>query len=334
MAESFKSKRVKFNKKGEQEKFILKAKNKLDFNNEEIAKFLDVCSRTVSSWQREKFLITLRAVKQICGRLKISLPKSIKIREPFWYVGKGAKKGGLARYKKYGSMGHLIKREKNWREWWEKDGQFKDLPILQAKLFNKPAYSTDLAEFVGIVLGDGGISERQITITLHRITDKKYFNFVKKLTKKLFNINTGIYKSPKFLADNLVISRTGLVKYCVDSLGLKMGNKIKNQADIPEWVKKNKKYAIACVRGLVDTDGSVYDHKYMSGGKQYSYKKMSFTSLSKPLLNSVYKIMRENNLNPGLHREKEIKLENRVDVAKYFSIFGSHNPKHLKRYKN
>jgi len=39
----------------------------------------------------------------------------------------------------------------------------------------------------------------------------------------------------------------------------------------------------------MDTDGCVFTHRYKSKGKWYSYKKLYFTSLSKPLLNSFFR---------------------------------------------
>lgn len=336
MAESLKSKRVKFIKTGDQGRFLLNAKNELDLSHDQFSRKLGVCSRTLRDWEKEKFNMSLGAVNFICKKLKIKIPKNIEILDNYWYVVKGAKKGGINNYKKYGVVGgdQKIRKEK-WQEWWDKEGKFNKHSVIGKRMpIKKPRRSAELAEFVGIVLGDGGISEMQVTITLHRITDREYSFFVRKLIKKLFGVVPGEYCNLSALADSIVVSRKELVEFCVQGLGLKVGNKIKNQVDIPDWIKNNKKYFIACVRGLVDTDGSIYNHKYISGGKKYSYKKISFTSLSKPLARSVYAFLKENNINPGLYKEKDVKLESQADVARYFSIFGSHNPKHLKRYKN
>lgn len=336
MAESLKSKRIKFKKSGNQRKFILGAKNKLGLNYEQFSQKLGICARTLKDWEKEKFSMTFGAVNFICKRLNTKFPKDTEIMDKYWYAIKGAKKGGNATFRKYGIIGgnQEIRKEK-WREWWDKEGKFKEnIVIGKRKTIKKPIKSTELAEFVGIVLGDGGISKMQVAITLHRITDKEYSFFVRRLIKKLFNVSPGKYCHLNGLADSIVVSRRELVEFCVKKLGLKVGNKIKNQVDIPDWIKNNKKYRIACIRGLVDTDGSVYNHKYISGGKQYCYKKISFTSLSKPLAQSVYKFIKENDMNPSLYREKDVKLESRNDVSKYFSIFNSHNSKHLKRYKN
>lgn len=335
MAESFKSSRIKFKKSGDQRKFILNAKNKLDLNYEQFSQKLGICSRTLRDWEKEKFNMPLSAMSFICKKLNIEFPKGIKIIDKYWYVAKGAKKGGMATFKKYGVIGgsQEIRKEK-WREWWGREGKFKEnIVIGKRKTIKKPKKSKDLAEFVGIMLGDGGISKMQIAITLHRITDRKYNFFIRKLIKKLFSVIPGKYCKLNSLADSIVVSRAELVDFCVNSLGLKIGNKVKQQVDIPLWIRKNKNFEIACVRGLVDTDGSVFTHRYKSKGKYYSYKKLSFTSLSKPIILSVYDILRKNGLNPRICRHKDVRLDSRTDMEKYFRIFGSSNHKHLKRYE-
>ena len=66
--------------------------------------------------------------------------------------------------------------------------------------------------------------------------------------------------------------------------------------------------------------------------KLYSYKKLSFTNLSKPLVIFVYKTMKNIGLNPRMSRNKDVWLDSINDMKKYFKIIGSHNQKHLNRY--
>lgn len=331
MAESYIPKRVVFSK-SKQKEFILKAKIKLDLTWAEFAGLLNFSTRNLIDWKNEKISMPLPTVRLICKKTKSAFPTNVKIKGPYWYAAKGAKKGGLAMYKKYGSIGNPEIRKKKWQEWWEIEGKFKKKSITQPLPFKKPAFSQSLAEFVGIILGDGGISDRQITFTFHRTTDKEYGTYVSRLANKLFDVRVGVYKNKNYLADDYIISRSGLVDFCTEKLGLKKGNKIKNRVDIPEWIKKNKKFMIGCVRGLIDTDGSVYNHRYTVGNKTYTYKKLDFVSLSKPLAQSVYDFLKELGVNPGFHKNKDVKIENAAGLRKYFKIIGTHNPKHLKRY--
>jgi len=299
------------------------------------AEYCNLSERTIRDWRKGKFSINLSSLRALCKRAKILFPKNVKIKNDYWYINQSSSAGGKAVFKKYGRIGGDPEyRKKKWREWWENKGKYSSNIITSCKPINKPTHSKDLAEFVGIMLGDGCISKNQISITLHKHDDKDYGKFVVKLIKKLFNVYVGIYKRKKESAINYYVSRTKLVNFCVDVLGLKQGNKIKQQVDIPDWIKEKKSYAISCLRGLIDTDGCIFTHRYKVNNKIYSYKKISFTSYSKPLLYSVFYIFKNIGLKPRItHNKKEIRIDSQEEVRRYFINVGSHNPKHLKKYK-
>lgn len=251
---------------------------------------------------------------------------------------KGAKKGlnlgAIACLKKYGSIGGDSEyRKKKWYEWWEREGKYKPHSIINTPLpIKKPRKSEDLAEFVGIMLGDGGITRYQVTITFHSRDEKEYSKFCTKLIKRLFDVPVGIHYDKESLSVDFIISRSELVRFCIEKLGLKKGNKIKQQADIPDWIKQNKRFAIACVRGLIDTDGCVFTHRYKVNGKFYNYKKLCFTTYSGLLRQSVFNILQNIGLNPRLAQRRDVRLDSVKDMQKYFQLVGSHNLRHLKRY--
>lgn len=333
MAESIKSKRVFFSK-GEQSTFILRAKAAVGLTWEKMAITLKTSSRNLIDWKNEKSSMPLSAVRSLCKRMKIKIPDNIETRDAYWYVQKGAKKGGLKVYEKYGQVGgDPSNRIKKWKEWWKREGMFKDHEIFQSYPFKKPAKSKILAEFIGVLLGDGGITKNQIKITLHCIDDMEYSKFIEALVTKLFSLKPSKIKKKGCQVFNITISRTGLVKFVVEKLGMKIGNKIKQHVDIPDWIKQNKKYRIACLRGLVDTDGCLIMHKYKSKGKAYCYKKIGFTSRSYPLLKSVSDILNELGIKHRIARGGfDIRVEAKKDVEKYFKVVGSSNPKHSRKY--
>lgn len=332
MAEMFKSKRVKF-PFGKQKAFLIKTKKTLRLKDEDLAKLLKISIRTLTDWKREKFHISLRALKLLSQKTKISMPQTTKILEPFWYTTKGASAGGIAVYKKYGYVGGDSEaRKKKWLEWWNKIGRFKKHPIINvSKPIKNPGFSEDLAEFTGIVMGDGGLTNNQLVITLNYKDDSEYSKFVEKIIKKLFDIRACKLKRKNTKVFIIRISRVELVRFCT-KIGLKIGNKIKQQIDIPDWIKANSKFKIACLRGLIDTDGCVIIHKYRSRGKYYTYKKIAFTNRSLPLLKSVSAILNELNFKHRIGNNFDIRIEAMEDVRNYFKIVGTHNPKHLKRY--
>ncbi len=278
--------------------------------------------------------MSLEALKTLTAEMNETLPTKLKIVEPYWYALKGAKKGGISVYKKYGIVGGNPNYRKNkWRQWWETKGKHQTHPIINVSLpIKKPKKSSNLSEFVGILIGDGGISKNQVVITQHLRDDKEYCDFITKLIYKLFKIRPAVYSRPSCSVTNITVSRVKLVKFLI-SLGLPIGNKIKQHIDIPHWIKMNDDYIIACIRGLVDTDGCVFCHSYTVKNKIYRYKKISFSSHSKPLISSVYHLLNKLCLFPRITKSNfEIRIEDQKNVKKYFHLIGFHNPKHLNRY--
>ena len=323
---------------GEQNKFLLEARAKLGKSWSEIAKLIDVHPRSLRDWVREKYHISQSAAQELSKICDIEIPKSAQ--SIIWrdHLRKAGEDGCVQQRKKYGisDIHELVNeeyRQNQWRKWWEATGRYQKHPIInQPKSVIKPKLSPKLAELVGIVLGDGAISRNQIVITHHRFDDKLHADFIRQLIRELFHIEPGTHTKKDSLADNIFISRVELVKYFVDVLGLRIGNKVKQQVDIPDWIKSKKSYIKACVRGLVDTDGCVFNHTYRVNGKTYSYKKLDFTSHSKPLKQSVYRYLCSIGLRPRITKGNGVRLESIRDVRAYFQKIGSHNPKHLNRY--
>jgi hypothetical protein len=320
---------------GKQRKFIKTCLDKLGYKNNDAAERLSVSIRSITDWKREKFSISASAAKTLSRLSGIKIPRNAKKLDEFWYTSKGGVAGARAVLEKYGHIGgDPEERRKRWREWWKNEGQFKEREIFRRKPVIKPKKDKYLAEFVGIMLGDGGITKSQVTITLNRETDRDYVVFVRKMVKELFGVDPSILKDKFSLAVDIVVSRVDLVDFC-RSIGLKIGNKIKQGADIPNWVKTNNNFMKSCIRGLVDTDGCFFTHKYISKGKFYKYKKIDFASCSKPLLNSVFVFLKNIGLRPRIVRDgKKIRIESIDTVRRYLEVIGTSNPKHLMRYKH
>lgn len=330
MVVTFIKKRVLF-ARGDQERFLNKGKKHLDFTMSQFARFLNVNIRTLTDWKREKFLMPLSTVNFIKKKTGISPPSNIYIKNKLEDVRIAGRLGGVAVYKKYGKIGgNQSYRKAQWRKWWYTTGRFISHPIAERKSVMIPRKSALLAEFVGVMIGDGGMSKHQITITLHRYDDYLYSSFLKKMMKKLFGL------LPSEILDGnvrrLYISRTNLVDFC-EKIGLIIGNKIRQNVDIPAWVRQNKSFEKACLRGLVDTDGCVGIHRYFSKGNRYCYKKIIFTSASPFLIQSVMEIMQKFGFHPRKDRGgRKVWLDCSSEVKEYMSVIKTNNPKHKKRF--
>lgn len=123
-----------------------------------------------------------------------------------------------------------------------------------------------------------------------------------------------------------------LVKFC-QSIGLKIGNKLKQNLDLPEWIKKHKSFKISCIRGLIDTDGCLFNECHRINGKIYCYPRLCFTSYSKNLRLSVFQILKELGYSPKIRTTRNVQIENREEIIKYFRLVGTHNLNLQKRYR-
>ena len=326
----FKGKRAVF-PAGEQRKFLDGICQK-----ETLARIALICKcseRTVRDWRREKFSMPLGATHALSTHFNVPISEKMCIRDAYAHIPRASRMGAAATIKKYGSIPRNEEhRKKQWRLWWESTGKLAKNPILESKIVYRPKHGAKLAEFIGIMMGDGGLTMYQAIVTLHHVDDLEYASFVKGLIKRLFKIEPKMYHSPKNSVNDIVVSRKKLVIY-LHELGLPIGNKIDQRLDIPLWIRCNRTFAIACLRGLVDTDGCVFTHRYRVKGTWYAYKKLSFTSASKPLLESVHDLLQELGFHPRT-TAKDVRLDRTEDIRRYFKIIGSHNPKHLRRYEN
>lgn len=297
-----------------------------------IAKEVGVHRRTLFDWRREKYSISLCSLKKMCSIAKIAFPDGVEIKEPFWSVGKAAKMGGNVTYKKYGTIGDPEVRKKKWQEWWEEKGKNNLNGYFIAKTINYPEKSEELAEFVGIMMGDGSITDRQVAVTLNSVTDIDYADFVKELMKKLFKTEPRTNKRESEKVTNIRISRTSLVAFC-KSIGLLEGNKIKQNLDIPNWIKENVEYVIPCIRGLMDTDGCIFLEVHSIKGKKYSYPRLSLVSASSNLRLSVHKALKNLGFSPKIRNNRSVQIEKKEEIKKYFVKIGTSNLKHRNKYR-
>jgi len=121
------------------------------------------------------------------------------------------------------------------------------------------------AYVIGVALGDGNLSNSNGRAVRLRVTcDKKYPLLLKHIKQSV----------QKMTPENKVsvIKRKGCFdiscysNYWEEILGWKAkeGSKSKQKVSVPKWIKSNRTYAKECLRGLFQTDGSIYkDRKYL-----------------------------------------------------------------------
>lgn len=310
--------------KGEQSKFINSLCEKNSFNTKQLAEMIGIPPRTLSDWKREKYYISEFGLNLICNRFHIPIPNNVnKLREDWEKERlKANRKGGLARFRIYGSPATIEGCRK---------GGSNALRILrergiipECKYYSFPSNkSFELAEFMGIMLGDGGITNAQATVTLNTVADSKYIKFVAELGKNLFGEEPSISPRTDCKATNLRFNGIKMIEFLVKN-GLKVGNKVKQQVGVPNWIYQVKDYKIACLRGLMDTDGGISICTHKRGLKKYRYCRPCFANKSRPLLEFVSNTLKEFGFHPCVAGYR-IWLYNRFEVGKYFDVIGSDN---------
>ena len=158
----------------------------------------------------------------------------------------------------------------------------------------------DLAYIIGVAMGDGNISNPNGRATRLRITcDLKYKNLISNIISTIQRL------LPKNKVS--VINR----KNCLDIscysnkwegiLGWKVGNGSKEmqKISVPIWIKNNKTYALSCLKGLFETDGSIYfDRKY---------KMVNFVTIIPTLAEDVMEMIEKIGFKPNMQK---IKIKN------------------------
>lgn len=197
-----------------------------------------------------------------------------------------------------------------------------------------PEYSAALAEFFGIMIGDGGINNPwQANVTLNSEADASYILFVIALMHSLFGVTPRVMHRKTRKATVVSLASTSVVDFLVEK-GLPRGNKLAQGLRIPDWILTRKTYKMACVRGLMDTDGCLVLHRHRIAGKDYKNLYLSFSSASLALLEQVTLILLDLELTPYLANSKrEINLYRLEDVEKYLRVVGTSNERIRRVYE-
>ncbi|MAZ29750.1 hypothetical protein CL655_00495 [bacterium] len=319
--------------RGEQERFISRATRATGLSTAALADKLKISSRTLRDWRREKYRMNYGALSKLCKLAAIPHPKKLETKPQYHHLKVAGQKGGRATIKKYGGIKCDPEyRHSQWKKWWNQKGRHNLPPQSKPLKIRQPKHSPELAEFVGIMIGDGGMSKRQITITLNRVDDLEYAEIVATMCERLFSVKPSYYHRPDCNVVNIVISRSSLVIFC-QSLGLVVGDKIRQNVRIPGWIRSNDKYLSRCLRGIFDTDGGIFFEKHVINNKSYSYPRIAFVSASPPLIQDIEHALKKFGYSPKIRNNKRVQLEKKDEIVHYSKSIGSSNPKHSKKFK-
>lgn len=312
--------RILFNN-GEQKKFIDQVCKKINITLRKLSidykKELKVSYSSMKKYRNERLLMPLNVASFLSEKSDVNW-KNFNFKEVLednWGWVKGGKIGYNRMSKKYS------KKLKFWRSKGGRNCNIKH-PFMLAgrnvKNIKFPKIDEKLAEFIGICLGDGTLTKYFLRISFDSRYEAPYAKYVSSLCQKLFRIKPVLRKEKNKNLMYIELSSVKACKFLNINCHLPFGDKIKNEAKIPDFIFKSKNLTISCLRGLIDTDGSVRDYVY-------------FSSHDNPLLKQVEEIGK----NLGIFTSGNDTLIGTgvwSKVIRYFRIIGSSNLKHIVRF--
>jgi intein/homing endonuclease len=263
--------RIQF-ERGEQRKFLEEVCNKLNKSlreiNSDFKKESSVSYSTMKKYFREELTLPIKIADIFSQKSGIDWKKfRAKTIPSNW----GSRKGGIL------GMQTLMKKYKNELKMWRSKGA-KSSNKSKLKQILIPQSNEKLAELVGIALGDGTLTKYFLRISGDPRFDTSYFNYISNLCEGLFGLKPSLRKEKNRNLMYLTIYSANVCNF-LNKLGLPFGDKIRNKAKIPEIFLRDLPLSIACLRGLIDTDGTV--------SKRANQLTLTFWSNNGILLNQV-----------------------------------------------
>lgn len=170
----------------------------------------------------------------------------------------------------------------------------------------------DLAELIGVTLGDGHICVYPRSEELRIISNANNPGFVQRYSKiieKVFGKKpyTRSYSNSKSV-------RIGFYeKYISKRLGVPTGDRGKAINKIPDWILADKKYILRYLRGLYEAEGSFCVHK-----PTYTHKFL-FSGANSSMIKNVHFLMTKLGFHPHISTN-QVQISRKEEVYKAMKL--------------
>ena len=196
---------------------------------------------------------------------------------------------------------------KKWRDGMKAEGKIKSeyLPLEK---------NGDLAELIGVVLGDGHICVYPRCEELRLVSNSNSQGFVERYAKIM---ETVFKKKPSIIKSNQSNSiKIGFYEKLISKrLGIPTGARKDLKIAVPRWIANNRKNVVRYLRGLYEAEGSFCVHE-----PTYTHKFL-FANKNESMLNNVYSLMVGLGFHP--HRSKyQIQISKKEEVYKAMKVLG------------
>ncbi len=203
-----------------------------------------------------------------------------------------------------------------------------------------------IAEFVGIMLGDGSIGiyntksgeKEGNRIKVHRVVkvtldsrNEKYIDHIVNIFKEILRVEPVLHYKKNENAVDVATHGKDSIDFVLNKIGLKISPKW-GKMEIPEKYSRGK-LSLFVLKGLFDTDG----HLSIFNNNGTIYPRIEIRLCPSPAQDQFSKILNEfgfiykiQNLDKGKTR---IRISGRDQLKKWFELVGSSNPIHLEKLK-
>lgn len=214
---------------------------------------------------------------------------------------------------------------------------------------NSLKLNASLSEVYGALIGDGCLSkysrkdrpskQKIVLYTGHLKNDTPYYkNTIKPIFIKKFNTTGYLYERKKYNCVRYITYNKEAFNFFLD-LGFPVGKK--RNLKIPKEICSNNKYALACTRGIFDTDGTIYrrySKKYKNHKQKYNHLVIQIKLNSKEVIEQIKDILERNKINTtkiGRYKNSFVlRITNQKHIHNFFKIIKPSNKYHLLRYKH
>ena len=190
-----------------------------------------------------------------------------------------------------------------------------------------------LAEFVGILLGDGSLCIKNVNskchnrlkITLDSNSDKEYINYVSNLIEILFKIKPHIKKRKNENAVDIFVFNKEIITFLTNEVGLQLSPKW-DRAIVPtSFLKDNLDLLV--VRGYFDTDGALVT----ANNNGTTYPRLEMKVCPSPMQSQFIAILKKYKFKFGAYQigkcKVRIQLNGKGQLESWIKLVGFSNQK-------
>lgn len=188
-----------------------------------------------------------------------------------------------------------------WRTKMKKEGHLKTT----YKNFHR---NGDLAELIGVILGDGHIEKFPRTERLLIFSNSNNLGFVKrysKIVEKSFNKKPHVYNQKTQNCTRISLYEKEISK----RLSIPIGSRKNTKNKVPRWILANREYIVRYLRGLYEAEGSVSHHL-----PTYTHK-INFANENQSLLRIVHRLMVGLDFHPSIGIDR-VQISRRAEVER------------------